>query len=115
MGNLSRYLDMRVADAMRLKSVPYASEWNFGADSDSDSDAKDFASNVAQFESRRIAYTGWQYKTYQAAVPGGTCTGCGSSFFNDDGTLLVGTFKGMATPFAQAVAGRVISISTTPL
>merc|ERR1712216_637470 len=34
---------------------------------------------------------------------------------NDDGSARKGTFEGMSTPFAQAVAGRVISIRTTPL
>lgn len=112
--NLSRYLDARVADSRRLKAAPYASEWNFGAGS-SAKEAQDFAANVAQFESRRIAYTGWQYKNYQGALPGGTCTGCGSSFFNVEGTARAGTFAGMSTPFAQAVAGRAVSISITPL
>jgi len=112
--NLSRYLDERVADARRLKAVPYVSEWNFGASAAS-KDIQEFASNVAQFESRRLAYTGWQYKNYQGALPGGTCTGCGSSFFESDGTAKAGTFAGMSTPFAQAVAGRVVSISVPPL
>lgn len=58
--NLAKYLDERVADAKRLHAAPYASEWNFGASSPLD--VTTFFSNVASFESRRISYTGWQYK-----------------------------------------------------
>ena len=43
---------------MSLKAAPYASEWNFGAWSAAS--AARFYDNVAAFESRRIAYTGWQ-------------------------------------------------------
>lgn len=58
--DLDKYLDERLADAKRLHAAPYASEWNFGASSPVD--VTTFFSNVASFESRRIAYTGWQYK-----------------------------------------------------
>jgi hypothetical protein len=56
--NLTRYLGERLADARRLKAAPYASEWNFGAWSAAS--AARFFADVAAFESRRIAYTGWQ-------------------------------------------------------
>ena len=115
--DLAHYLEERLADARRLKAAPYASEWNFGASS-ALSGAK-FFSNVAAFESRRIAYTGWQYKNFQGALPrtdvNPTCTGCGSSFFAPDGTMRKWTFEGMSAPFAQSVAGRVLSIDVTPL
>ena len=103
--NLSRYLDARMADARRLKAAPFASEWNFGAWSPRSSE--DFFGNVAEFESRGLAYTGWQYKNFQGALPhtdvNPTCTGCGSSFFNPNGMMEQFTFRGMSAPFAQAV------------
>ena len=75
--NLTRYLDARLEDAKRLRAVPYASEWNFGAWSVESADR--FAGNIAAFETRKISYTGWQYKSYQGSLPNGTCTGCGKS------------------------------------
>ena len=76
-GNLSRYLDARVADARRLGAVPWASEWNFGAWSAAG--AAEFFANIAEFERRQISYTGWQYKNFQGALPktnvNPTCTG----------------------------------------
>jgi len=114
--NLSRYLNDRVTDAQRLQAAPFASEWNFGAQGDLVSDIERFGDTIMEFESRRIAYTGWQYKTFQAALPDGTCTGCGSAFFNEDGSMKHGTFQALSLlPFAQAVAGRVVSISNTPV
>jgi hypothetical protein len=86
-GNLSRYLDARIADARHLHAAPYASEWNFGAWSPRSSE--EFFANVAEFESRGVAYTGWQYKNFQGALPhtdvNPTCTGCGSAFFLPNG------------------------------
>jgi endoglycosylceramidase len=67
--NLTLYLDERLADARRLKAAPYASEWNFGAWSAQS--GAEFFDNVAAFESRRIAYTGWQYKNFQVGVDEG--------------------------------------------
>jgi hypothetical protein len=56
---------------------------------------------------------------YQGALPhtdvNPTCTGCGSSFYESDGSMRTWTFKGMSAPFAQSVAGRVLSIDVTPL
>ena len=111
--NLTEYLDDRIADAARLNAVAFASEWNFGA-SDPAS-AETFFDNVAAFESRRLAYAGWQYKTYQAGLAGGTCTGCGSAFFYPNGSVIPYTLDGISAPFAQVVAGRVTAISVTPL
>jgi endoglycosylceramidase len=115
--NLTRYLEQRLQDARRLQAAPYASEWNFGAWSPAS--AATFFAHVAAFESRRIAYTGWQYKNFQGALPhtdvNPTCTGCGSSFFHPDGRASRHTFEGVSAPFAQSVAGRVLSIDVTPL
>jgi len=109
--NLSRYLDARVADAKRLHAVPYASEWNFGSDSREGS--LRFAANVAAFEDRTIAYTGWQYKSYSGSLPGGTCTGCGNSFFFNNGSLNPWTMAGLKAPFAQTVAGSHVKIKSS--
>ena len=64
--NLSRYLDARMADAARLQAAPYTSEWNFGAWSPES--AEEFFGNVAEFESRGLAYAGWQYKNFQGSA-----------------------------------------------
>ena len=60
-----------------------------------------------------------RYKNFQGALPhtdvNPTCTGCGSSFFHPDGRASRYTFEGMSAPFAQSVAGRVLSIDVTPL
>jgi hypothetical protein len=107
--NLSAYLDEREADARRLKAVPYASEFWMYAD-----DQQGYEQMVAQFneyETRRIAYTGWLYKNYAGSVPGGTCTGCGSSFFTDDGRTHDFMMRALARPFASAVSGHVTRIA----
>ena len=109
--DLGAYLDARVADARRLGAAPYASEWNFGATSEAG--LARFSADLLAFESRGIAHTGWQYKTYQAALPGGTCTGCGSSFFYENGTAIDYTRRGCAVPFAQAVQGRFDEVRLT--
>jgi hypothetical protein len=60
-----------------------------------------------EFETRRISFTGWLFKNYAGSVPGGTCTGCGSSFFTNDGHTLDFLIKALARPFASAVNGKV--------
>ena len=109
--NLTRYLDARLGDAKRLGAAPYASEWNFGASSVESADR--FAQNIAAFETRKISYTGWQYKSYSGSLPNGTCTGCGNSFFWTNGSLNVHTMAGLRQPFAQRVAGTDVDIESS--
>ena len=109
--NLTRYLEARIADAQRLRAVPYASEWNFGAGSSASSVS--FAANVAAFEEQKIAYTGWQYKSFSGSLPNGTCTGCGNSFFWTNGSLNSWTMVGLKAPFAQSVTGTDITIRSS--
>jgi hypothetical protein len=107
--NLSLYLDEREADARRLNAVLFASEfWMYAGDQ------RGYEEMVAQFneyETRRIAYTGWLYKNYAGSLPGGTCTGCGSSFFTDDGRTQDFLIRALARPFASAVSGEVTRIA----
>lgn len=106
-GNLDAYLDARWQDAIRLGAVPYASEFNLDA-GDDESSQRNMINTFEAFESRQISYTGWQYKSYSGSLPDGTCTGCGNSFFNDDGTLKTRMAFSMGRPFAQAVAGHTL-------
>lgn len=103
-GNLDAYLDSRLEDARMLGAAPYASEFNL--DAEDDDSMRNMVNTFEAFESRRISYTGWQYKSYSGSLPGGTCTGCGNSFFNDNGTMKTRMALSMGRPFAQAVAGQ---------
>jgi endoglycosylceramidase len=100
------YLDARLADARRLGgAAPFASELNLSAGSAAQERA--MRATLRAFEERRISYAGWQYKSYSGSLPGGTCTGCGNSFFNQtDGAPNLFMQRAMARPLAQAVAGR---------
>lgn len=106
--DLPAYLDERLADIKRLKAAPYASEFNLYA-GDEKSRA-DMISTFNAFESRFISYTGWQYKSYSGSLPDGTCTGCGNSFFNDDGTANTWMMSSMGRPFAQRVQGKATRV-----
>lgn len=101
------YFAARAKDARRLQAAPFCSELNLYV-GDAASEA-DMAEQLAALESDLISFTGWQYKSYSGSLPDGTCTGCGNSFFNDDGVLNVGMARAMARPFAGAVAGRTIA------
>ena len=105
--NFSRYLEMRLADATRLKAAPYLSELNLSA-WDTPSTAA-MAATLGELESRGVAYTGWQYKSYAGSLPNGTCTGCGNSFFEDSGAANNFMFEAMARPIAHAVAGSAVT------
>lgn len=107
--NFTATLDARLADAHRLGAVPYASElWLHAED---EASQQDMAQKLDALESRLISYTGWQYKSYSGSLPGGTCTGCGNSFFDDSGALMPFMTRAMARPFAGAVAGKTMSVT----
>ncbi len=106
--DVGKYLDARLADARRLEAAPFASEFNLAAWDEGS--MADMTKTFNAFESRLISYTGWQYKSYAGSLPGGTCTGCGNSFFNDpSGIVNTYMLQAMARPFASAVAGKTIT------
>ena len=107
--NFTRYLDARLADARRLGAAPYLSEMNLGA-SDAASQLA-MARSLTLVETRGVAYTGWQYKSYSGSLVNGTCTGCGNSFFHTNGSANEWMHRAMARPLAQAVAGSAVSVS----
>lgn len=108
--NLTEELEDRTRDADRLEAAPLSTEFNL--------DASDAASEVAMrqvldnFEQRfQVSFTGWQYKSYSGSLPTGTCTGCGNSFYKEDGRLrfhFTRAFGGK--PFARFVAGDADSV-----
>ena len=109
--NLTEYLDGRLADAKRLSSVPFASEFNVYASDDASRVA--MAGVFGEFEARAVGYTGWQYKSYSGSLANGTCTGCGNSFFFNNGSLNTFTAASIARPFAQYIAGTDVTLEGT--
>lgn len=107
--NISAYLDARLADARRLNAMPIATEFNLGASNAEE--GKRMMQTFEEFENRLISYTGWQYKSYSGSLPNGTCTGCGNSFFNEDGSLSTYMVRAIARPFAHIVGGNILSRS----
>ena len=110
-GNLTEYLDGRLADAKRLSSVPFASEFNVYASDDASRVA--MAGVFGEFEARAVGYTGWQYKSYSGSLANGTCTGCGNSFFFNNGSLNTFAAASIARPFAQYIAGTDVTLEGT--
>lgn len=108
--DLPSYLAARWADARRLRAASFASEFNlYAADAASEANMRDHFLNFEQ--AYRVSYTGWQYKSFSGSLPGGTCTGCGNSFFMANGSLQEHMASSLGSlPFAQAVAGEVDSI-----
>lgn len=101
--NFTDYLDEKLLDAKRLRAAPFLSEfWLHGEDEQ----ASQYMLELFQAtESRLLSFAGWQYKSYSGSLPDGTCTGCGNSFFSDDGSLVEGLTSSLGRPFAGAVAG----------
>ncbi|GMI60348.1 hypothetical protein ScalyP_jg6715 [Parmales sp. scaly parma] len=102
-------MDERLADALRLGATPFVSEFNLAA-----WDEESYVAMVAVFnsiENRQISYTGWQYKSFSGSLPDGTCTGCGNSFFNDDGSSNLYLQRSMGRVFAPVVAGVTVQVT----
>ena len=97
-------LEERAADAARLGAAPLLTEINLYAPDAAAGRAA--AAALTAVEQRGIGWTGWQYKSYAGSRPGGTCTGCGNSFFRPDGRPYRHMVAAVGRPFAAAVAGR---------
>ena len=107
--DIDQYMDERLADALRLGATPFVSEFNLAA-----WDEESYVAMVAVFnsiENRQISYTGWQYKSFSGSLPDGTCTGCGNSFFNDDGSSNLYLQRSMGRVFAPVVAGVTVQVT----
>jgi len=105
--NLALFLDGHKADAQRLSAAPLLSEYWFAPGSWS---FESVLPIVQTIESKLVSHTEWTYKGFSANLPNGTCNGCGSSFFWNNGSLGLGVTKAFARPLAGAVAGRTVSM-----
>jgi endoglycosylceramidase len=103
-GSEDKYFSARVNDATTLGCAGFLTEFNLSTDEDTQT-TMDFMDTYLQ------SWMGWEYKSYAGSLSDGTCTGCGISVFNDDGSKNEEMCKIIARTYPIAVAGRTSSFS----
>eukprot|EP01006_Ploeotia_vitrea_P017907 TRINITY_DN49147_c0_g1_i1.p1 TRINITY_DN49147_c0_g1~~TRINITY_DN49147_c0_g1_i1.p1 ORF type:complete len:506 (-),score=47.68 TRINITY_DN49147_c0_g1_i1:40-1557(-) len=103
------YLDERVHDGKRLGITSFVTEFDIDNGGETEKGLLHTCDVMQKFEERQQSWIGWEYKSFAGSLKGGTCTGCGNSFFHNDGKLNKKVAQALSRPYVSAVQGRLLA------
>lgn len=107
----ARYMSYRTADAARLKSAgfltEFATSWNVPDGTAPEHDTKHALAVIAAAENYTQSWSGWQYKVFHPASGRHPMTPGDMSMFHPNGSLDSGIVRAVSQPYARAVAGDI--------